>query len=264
MAILSKGTDFSTGDQVTAAKLDALVDNATFASGAVDDSTTALDGNGKIIVKDGGITAPKLNLNDTGKVTIKGTGTIFPNSPENAYLQVSALDDSYVLSIDPNEIQSKRNLGLRCGSADAITLQNVNTAGDAAIVNMHVEEGKVGIGTDSPVEELHVSGSSGDPSILLENTSVGTSADTIIRSRVAGKDETGGRNFIYFGDAEDDNVGRITYQHVNDSMVFHTSAVEAMRINEHGNLVIANIPTSASGLSSGTVYSDSGTLKIVS
>ena len=44
MAILSKGTDFSTGDQVTAAKLDALVDSATFASGAVDDVSTALDG----------------------------------------------------------------------------------------------------------------------------------------------------------------------------------------------------------------------------
>ena len=56
MAILSKGTDFTTGDQVTAAKLDALVDSATFAAGAVDDSTTALDSSTpkKIIVKNGG------------------------------------------------------------------------------------------------------------------------------------------------------------------------------------------------------------------
>jgi hypothetical protein len=62
MAILSKGTDFTTGDQVTAANLDALVDNATFASGAVDDTSTALDSSSpqKIIVKDGGITTVKL------------------------------------------------------------------------------------------------------------------------------------------------------------------------------------------------------------
>jgi hypothetical protein len=62
MAILSKGTDFSTGDQVTAAKLDALVDSATFASGAVDDVSTALDGSSpkKIIVKDGGISTARL------------------------------------------------------------------------------------------------------------------------------------------------------------------------------------------------------------
>ena len=62
MAILSKGTDFSTGDQVTAAKLDALVDSATFASGAVDNVSTALDGSSpqKIIVKDGGISTARL------------------------------------------------------------------------------------------------------------------------------------------------------------------------------------------------------------
>ena len=62
MAILSKGTDFSTGDQVTATNLNALVDSATFAAGAVDDSTTALDSSTpkKIIVKNAGITSTQL------------------------------------------------------------------------------------------------------------------------------------------------------------------------------------------------------------
>jgi hypothetical protein len=59
MAILIKGTDFTDGDQVTALKLDALVDSATFASGAVDASTTALSG-GAIFVKDVGVTTAKL------------------------------------------------------------------------------------------------------------------------------------------------------------------------------------------------------------
>ena len=62
MAILSKGTTFTTGDQVTAANLNALVDSATFAAGAVDDSTTALDSSSpqKIIVKNGGIGTTQL------------------------------------------------------------------------------------------------------------------------------------------------------------------------------------------------------------
>ena len=34
MAILSKGTTYSDGDQVTSSNLNALVDSATFASGA--------------------------------------------------------------------------------------------------------------------------------------------------------------------------------------------------------------------------------------
>jgi len=73
MAILSKGTDFTTGDQVTAAKLDALVDSATFAAGAVDDSTTALDSSTpkKIIVKNGGISSTQLATDSVTTVKVE-------------------------------------------------------------------------------------------------------------------------------------------------------------------------------------------------
>ena len=84
MAILSKGTTFSTGDQVTAANLNALVDSATFATGAVDDSTTALDSSSpkKIIVKNAGITATQLATDAVTTVKIadsssKTTGVTF-------------------------------------------------------------------------------------------------------------------------------------------------------------------------------------------
>ena len=59
MAILSKGTTYSDGDQVTSTNLNALVDSATFASDAVDDSTTQLS-SGSIIVKDLGISTGKI------------------------------------------------------------------------------------------------------------------------------------------------------------------------------------------------------------
>ena len=49
-----------------------------------------------------------------------------------------------------------------------------------------------------------------------------------------------------------------------NSISFEIDDTEAIRIDAAGRLIISNIPTSASGLSSGTVYSDSGTLKIVS
>jgi len=96
MAILSKGTDFSTGDQVTAAKLDALVDNATFASGAVDDSTTQLDASGRVIVKDGGVTISKLSTggpqwNSDGQVAIKGDALSIEGKGTNAGLEINSL-----------------------------------------------------------------------------------------------------------------------------------------------------------------------------
>ena len=70
MAILSKGTTFAAGNQVTAANLNALVDSATFASGAVDNTNTELDSSSpqKIIVKDLGITTSKL-ANSSSKTT---------------------------------------------------------------------------------------------------------------------------------------------------------------------------------------------------
>lgn len=60
MPILTKGSTFATGNQVTAANLNALVDSATFAAGAVDTVTTELS-SGAIGVKNGGITPSKLS-----------------------------------------------------------------------------------------------------------------------------------------------------------------------------------------------------------
>ncbi len=60
MPILTTGNTFATGDNPTAHTLNNAVNNATFASGAVDNSTTQLSG-GAIIVKDAGITTAKLS-----------------------------------------------------------------------------------------------------------------------------------------------------------------------------------------------------------
>lgn len=59
MAILSKGTTFASGDQVTAANLNNLVDASTFDTPA-DNSTIQKNGSGLLAVKDAGITLAKL------------------------------------------------------------------------------------------------------------------------------------------------------------------------------------------------------------
>lgn len=68
MSVITTGNSFSTGDQATAATLNASVNAATFASGSVDDSTTQLS-SGAIIVKDLGITPSKLSATT-------GTGSV--------------------------------------------------------------------------------------------------------------------------------------------------------------------------------------------
>ena len=63
MAIINKGTAFSNGEQLSASKLNDLVDGATFGTESVDNSSTLLNGNGSITVRDSGITAAKLATN---------------------------------------------------------------------------------------------------------------------------------------------------------------------------------------------------------
>lgn len=59
MPVLSKGNTFATNQQVTATNLNNLVDNATFVSGAADNTSTVVSG-GAITVKDAGISTAKL------------------------------------------------------------------------------------------------------------------------------------------------------------------------------------------------------------
>jgi len=66
MAIINKGTAFSNGEQLSASKLNSLVDGATFGTDSVDNASTIVNANGAITVRDSGVTAAKLA---TGAVT---------------------------------------------------------------------------------------------------------------------------------------------------------------------------------------------------
>jgi len=60
MPIINKGTAFSNGEQLSASKLNSLVDEATFGTDSVDNASTIVNANGAITVRDSGVTAAKL------------------------------------------------------------------------------------------------------------------------------------------------------------------------------------------------------------
>lgn len=97
MAILTTGNSYSTGNQVTAANQNAQVNAATFDSGAVDNSTTQLSG-GAIIVKDGGISAQKLESGTNGQLFV-GNGSGFTKATLTAGTNIGITNGSGSISI---------------------------------------------------------------------------------------------------------------------------------------------------------------------
>jgi hypothetical protein len=77
----------------------------------------------------------------------------------------------------------------------------------------------VGIGTTSPRRTLEVSGADGLLCINATDTSTGTSQ-------------------LLFGDNDDDNIGRIYYDHGTDNMAFWTNTSEKARIDTSGRLLV--------------------------
>lgn len=93
MSVLSKGTTFSTGQQVTATNLNNVVDSATFLSGATDSVTTQLSG-GAIIVKDGGISTAKLADGSVSTVKLADSGVTTAKVADGAVTTAKLADGS--------------------------------------------------------------------------------------------------------------------------------------------------------------------------
>jgi hypothetical protein len=63
MSVITTGKTFANGEQLSADKLNLMLDNATFSNDAVDLTSTFVDSNGAIVVRDSGITTSKLANN---------------------------------------------------------------------------------------------------------------------------------------------------------------------------------------------------------
>ena len=77
MAVINKGTAFSNGEQLSASKLNDLVDGATFGTDSVDNASTIVNANGAITVRDGGISTAKIANNSVITRTILDSNVTF-------------------------------------------------------------------------------------------------------------------------------------------------------------------------------------------
>ncbi len=121
--------------------------------------------------------------------------------------------------------------------------------GTASFNTMTFKGGKVGIGETSPNADLVVkqSGSAFTPSgntvaLFQRNTATGSGCMVSILS---GNNSAADLNFA---DAQDEDIGRIRYNHSDNSMHFQTNASEQMRIDNSGRLGVgSSSPSTYSG-----------------
>ena len=71
MPIINKGTSFSNGEQLTADKINDLVDLATFNQNATDSNTTTISTAGQLVVNSGGISSAQLATDAVETAKIK-------------------------------------------------------------------------------------------------------------------------------------------------------------------------------------------------
>ena len=191
------------------------------------------------VVIQSGVNSEAMRIDSSGRV---GIGT---PSPETR-LHVRGTDNNFITLSHQTRTGKWFIEHSGVDSENLVFTQNNGTSTASSLVtgrDLHVwytgnteraridSSGNVGIGTSAPIVNLDVHNTgTEDTALRLYNSGTGSSSDTTLRSQIAG---TTASNYIYFGDGDDNDVGRIRYLHSNNSMTFRTNAVDALTIDSN-------------------------------
>jgi hypothetical protein len=174
--------------------------------------------------------------NPTGKLHIKDDGfeTIHLEGDDS----ISKLS-TFIFSRGAGEHAGFGSKGDGNGNVEYIFMGTKRDgAGVEADIVVDGTSGNVGIGTSTPGAELHVvdsGGGSGLSTISDQTVAMFERTNNLDMSLSAG---TAHNAQINFGDADDENIGRIQYNNANDAFTFRTNATDAMVIDSSGNVGI--------------------------
>jgi len=151
-------------------------------------------------------------------------------------IQAAQAGDSYVMVVNATTPALRIT---QTGTGDSILVEDSSNPDSSPFVV--TATGSVGIGLSSPEGKLHVA-NTGTAGTTADNlavyfTSTNRNANLYIRAK-----NTEG-SVLNFADGDSDVVGRIAYEHSDNSMRFDVSGGEKMRLDTSGNLGLGVTPS---------------------
>jgi len=151
-------------------------------------------------------------------------------------IQAAQTGDSYVMVVNATTPALRIT---QTGTGDSILVEDAANPDSSPFVV--TATGSVGIGLSSPEGKLHVA-NTGTAGTTADNlavyfTSTNRNANLYIRAK-----NTEG-SVLNFADGDSDVVGRIAYEHSDNSMRFDVSGGEKMRLDSSGNLGLGVTPS---------------------
>ena len=105
----------------------------------------------------------------------------------------------------------------------------------SSVVHLDEPNGRLGIGTSSPLAKTHIRASNSGATAVADGTLIIEKGSSPTIQILSANSQT---QAIKFGDPQDGDVGRITYAHPTDDMAFFTDGTQKMTISGSGNVGI--------------------------